>query len=155
MVPASGTQPERAFQLSIVTATFDDLDPSTLYGILRLRSLVFVVEQRSPYLDLDGRDLDPETRHCWIPHAGEIGAYLRIVTDGGELRRIGRVVTAPAVRGRGLAARLVRHALTLIVRPALLDAQSHLVGWYAALGFEPDGPEFLEDGIPHTPMRHP
>lgn len=116
---------------------------------------MFVVEQRCPYLDLDGRDLEPATRHCWILHAGVIGAYLRIVPDGGELRRIGRVVTAPSARGQGLAARLVRHALTLTARPALLDAQSNLVGWYAALGFEPVGPEFVEDGIPHTPMRHP
>ena len=28
-------------------------------------------------------------------------------------------------------------------------------GWYATLGFEVDGAEFLEDGIPHVPMRRP
>ena len=35
----------------------------------------------------------------------------------------------------------------------VLDAQSYLVGWYARFGFTPDGPEFVEDGIPHVPMR--
>ena len=35
----------------------------------------------------------------------------------------------------------------------VLDAQSPLAGWYATFGFEVDGPEFLEDGIPHLPMR--
>ncbi|RPI08061.1 MAG: GNAT family N-acetyltransferase, partial [Actinobacteria bacterium] len=24
---------------------------------------------------------------------------------------------------------------------------------YTSLGFQVDGPEFLDDGIPHTPMR--
>jgi ElaA protein len=35
----------------------------------------------------------------------------------------------------------------------VLDAQSYLVGWYERFGFAVTGPEFLEDGIPHTPMR--
>ena len=35
----------------------------------------------------------------------------------------------------------------------VLDAQAPLAGWYAAFGFVVDGPEFLEDGIPHVPMR--
>ena len=35
----------------------------------------------------------------------------------------------------------------------MLDAQSPLAGWYATFGFTVDGPEFLEDGIPHVPMR--
>jgi ElaA protein len=153
VVPAPGSEPERAVQLSIITATFADLDARTLYRILRLRNLIFVVEQRCAYLDLDGRDLEPETRHCWIPREGEVAAYLRVVTDEGRLSRIGRVVTAPEARGQGLAARLVHHALTFADRPVVLDAQSHLVAWYEALGFVADGPGFVEDGIPHTPMR--
>ena len=35
----------------------------------------------------------------------------------------------------------------------MLDAQSPLAGWYERFGFEVTGPEFLEDGIPHLPMR--
>ncbi len=38
-------------------------------------------------------------------------------------------------------------------RPCRLDAQSYLVRWYRRLGFEPCGEEFLDDGIPHVPMR--
>ena len=38
-------------------------------------------------------------------------------------------------------------------RDIVLSAQSPLAGWYAKFGFEADGEEFLEDGIPHTPMR--
>jgi len=37
----------------------------------------------------------------------------------------------------------------------VLDAQAPLVGWYRRFGFEPDGAEFVEDGISHLPMRRP
>ena len=38
-------------------------------------------------------------------------------------------------------------------RALVLDAQSHLADWYGRFGFTPDGDEFVEDGIPHVPMR--
>jgi ElaA protein len=43
-------------------------------------------------------------------------------------------------------------ALARCGRPVRIEAQSYLLGWYAAFGFAPCGPEYLEDGIPHTPM---
>lgn len=133
-------------------ASFRDLDTTTLYGILRLRSEVFVVEQKCAYNDPDGRDDEPGTRHLWFTRSSAIRAYLRILADDG-VERIGRVVTAPDARGNGLAGRLISEALRVIGnRPSVLDAQAHLAGFYAKFGFEPTGPEFLEDGIPHIPM---
>jgi ElaA protein len=35
----------------------------------------------------------------------------------------------------------------------VLDAQTHLTGWYGRFGFTVAGAGFVEDGIPHTPMR--
>jgi ElaA protein len=133
-------------------ASFRDLDVSTLYAILKLRSDVFVVEQKCVYADPDGRDTEPGTRHVWLSRGGEIVAYLRILDDG-DAERIGRVVTAPDARGTGLAGRLVDEALTVIGnRPSVLEAQAHLVPFYARYGYRPTGPEYLEDGIPHVPM---
>jgi ElaA protein len=133
--------------------SFRTIDIGTLYAILRLRSEVFVVEQECVYLDLDGRDDEPGTRHLWFERDGEIRAYLRVLRDG-DTERIGRVVTAKTARGAGLAGRLMTEALTIIGhRPSVLNGQAHLVGFYARYGFEPSGPEFLEDGIPHVPMR--
>ena len=133
-------------------ASFPDLDTTTLYAILKLRADVFVVEQQCFYADLDGRDTEPGTRHLWIARGGDILAYLRILNDG-DHERIGRVVTAPGARGAGHAQRLMTEALTVIGnRPSVLDAQAHLVGFYAKYGYAPTGPEFLEDGIPHIPM---
>ncbi len=134
-------------------APFEELEPLTAYRLWALRSQVFVVEQDCPYLDLDGRDLEPGARHLWIERGGVPVATLRLLEDGEGLR-IGRVATLVAHRGRGFAARLVRAALAEAgERPVVLDAQSHLVDWYVTLGFVPDGRGFVEDGIPHTPMR--
>jgi ElaA protein len=35
----------------------------------------------------------------------------------------------------------------------VLDAQSYLADWYERFGFRRDGEEYVEDGIPHVPMR--
>lgn len=148
--PGEGGQDALA---TIRCAAFADLPAATAYRLLALRQEVFVVEQDCPYLDLDGRDLEPDARHLWVEDSGVPVAYLRVLADPGALR-VGRVVTAPSARGRGLAAALVRRAVAGAGdRDVVLDAQSHLVAWYAGLGFAPDGPEFLEDGIPHRPMR--
>jgi ElaA protein len=143
-----------ADELTLHTATGPTIQAADLYAALRLRAAVFVVEQGCAYLDPDGHDLEPGTTHLWLTAAdGTLAAYVRLLTEPGGGHRIGRVVTEPAHRGARLAGRLIDHALTLADRPTVLDAQSHLVHVYARHGFAPDGPEFLDDGIPHTPMR--
>ncbi len=138
---------------TVQAAPFERLPGLTAYRIWALRSKVFVVEQACVYLDLDGRDTEPGATHLWVEDGGDVIATLRVLDEGDGLR-IGRVATAPSHRGRGLAAVLMRKALDLAAeRAVVLDAQSHLAGWYASLGFERSGPDFVEDGIPHTPMR--
>ncbi len=138
----------------IRSARFDELDARTLYRLLKLRVDVFVVEQKCPYPELDGRDLEPGTVHLWAEHAGELLGYLRILTEADGSARIGRVVTAGPARGQGVAGQLMERALAMIGdRVAVLDAQSYLVDWYTRLGFAPTGPAFAEDGIPHVPME--
>lgn len=131
---------------------FVDLDPGTLYAVLRLRVDVFVVEQNCPYPELDGRDLEPDAWHCWIDEGGEVIAYLRLLRDGPGWSRIGRVVTAPGARERGKATALLRHALELAGTPVVIHAQARLREWYAQFGFQPVGQEFMEDGMPHVRM---
>ncbi len=131
-----------------------DLDPPTLYRILRLRAEVFVVEQECVFNDLDGRDLEPSTEQCWIEQDGDVVATLRVIVEPDASRRIGRVAVRASFRRRGFAAALMRAALDIAGDQAVvLDAQSHLLGWYERLGFVVDGTDFIEDGIPHTPMR--
>ena len=133
-------------------AGFADLDAATLYDLLRLRSDVFVVEQECVYPDLDGRDTEPGTEHVWLADERGPYAYLRAMTDPDGVR-VGRVCTRRDARGRGAAARLVADVLGRTTGTVVLDAQNYLVGFYARFGFAVDGPEFVEDGIPHVPMR--
>jgi ElaA protein len=134
--------------------SFAALTPQQLYGILKLRSDVFVVEQSCVYPDIDDRDLEPDAQHLWIEDGDGVVAYLRVLSGPpAGTWRIGRVATAERARGEGHASVLVRRALAVTQGPVVLAAQSYLVDWYARLGFQVDGAEFLDDGIPHTPMR--
>ncbi|WP_232524760.1 GNAT family N-acetyltransferase [Nocardioides mangrovicus] len=139
--------------MRITSASFEELDLRTAYAVWRLRQQVFVVEQDCPYLDLDDRDQEPGTRHLLLHDGDQLAGYVRVLAEP-EAMRIGRVVLDPAFRGRGLADDLMRTAIEQTgERPVLLAAQAPLAGWYATFGFVVDGPGFLEDGIPHVPMR--
>ena len=137
----------------VTSRAFSDLTTLELHDILRLRGDVFVVEQQCVYPDIDGRDTEPMTLHHWISLEGTIAVYARTLAETDGATRIGRVVTAPRSRGTGLAARLVTHITDTAPGHVVLDAQSHLVGWYERLGYVVAGPEFDEDGIPHVPMH--
>lgn len=135
-------------------ASGDEISAPDLYALLRLRARVFVVEQDCAYLDPDGRDVETGTTHLWLTDGdGAVAACVRVLSEPGGGTQIGRVVTAPEHRGHRLAGQLIDHALTFATPPVFLKAQSHLVEVYGRHGFEPAGEEFLEDGIPHTPMR--
>lgn len=137
-------------------ARFDELSPRRLYDILRLRSDVFVVEQDCVFLDLDGRDHEPDAEHLWIDDDAGLAGCVRLLHEDGDRWSIGRVVTRPDARSRGVAATLVRAGLArldaLSCRRVDLGAQAHLADWYRTLGFEVSGEPYLEDGIPHVPM---
>ncbi|HEX3779067.1 MAG TPA: GNAT family N-acetyltransferase [Pseudonocardiaceae bacterium] len=140
-----------------------DLTPARLYALLRLRVEIFVVEQKCPYPELDGQDLDETTRHFWLESdavegraADEPIACLRLLEDRSGGFRIGRVCTIGAARGNGLSRRLMAAALAEVGdSPCTLDAQVRARGFYETFGFRPEGAEFLEDGIPHVTMRRP
>jgi ElaA protein len=135
------------------TARFAELTPFEVYALCRLRVDVFVVEQECPYPELDGRDVEPATVHLWAEVDGEVAATIRVLDDGAT-RAIGRVATAPAARGQGLAARLIEAGIAMCEGvPVTLGAQAHLKGWYERFGFRRSGPGYVEDGIPHVPMR--
>jgi ElaA protein len=138
--------------MEIQDRRFAELTAAEIHDILRLRIDVFVVEQECPYSEVDGRDVEDATRHVWQADDRGLTVYARLLDDGAA-RRIGRVVTRLDARKGGLAGVLVDHVIAASDGPWVLDAQSHLEDWYRARGFAPDGPEFIEDGIPHIPMR--
>ncbi|PNA07778.1 MULTISPECIES: GNAT family N-acetyltransferase [unclassified Pseudomonas] len=137
-----------------------DLGLEQLYAILKLRSEVFVVEQRCAYLDPDGQDLDGDTCHLMGWDDDQLVAYLRLLdpeSQGGDVV-IGRVLTAPAGRGKGLGHEMMEQALKQAQKrwpevPIYLSAQAHLQGYYGRYGFVVASEEYLEDDIPHIGMR--
>lgn len=140
---------------SFRSATLDRISPATLYRIVRLRTEVFVYEQGivcEP--ELDGLDLEPTTTLYWAEEDGDVVATLRVLADGSVVH-IGRVATAKRARGRGIAARLIETALDDFPQPTEIHAQAYLEEWYGRFGFERTGPNFLEAGIDHVPMRRP
>lgn len=137
-----------------------DLGKGQLYALLKLRSDVFVVEQKCAYPDLDGQDLEGDTHHLMGWEDDQLVAYLRLLdpqSQGGDVV-IGRVVTAPAGRGKGLGHKMMEQALKQAEKhwpqvPIYLSAQAHLQKYYGRYGFVVAGEEYLEDDIPHIGMR--
>ncbi len=137
---------------------FDALSLDDLYDALALRSRVFSVEQACAYQDPDGVD-----RQCWHllgrDGQGLLQAYLRGVDPGVKYAdaSIGRVVSAPELRGTGVGRRLVAEGLrrmdaTWPAQALRISAQAHLQRFYAGFGFVAEGSEYLEDDIPHMEM---
>lgn len=134
-------------------ARLADLDPLTLFALLRLRVDVFVVEQACAYPELDEVDADPRTEHLWVDDDGGPVATLRTYVDSDGTHHLGRVATSAAHRGRGYASALVEEALRRTgSRPVHIGAQTYLERWYERFGFRRSGADYLEDGIPHLPM---
>ncbi len=137
------------------------LRPIELLRIMRARQQVFVVEQDCPYLDADTADEHSWHLAAWL-EGGRLCAYARVVDPGVNYSEasIGRVITAKAIRGRGLGrelmGRAIRHASALYPGAAIrISAQSHLRAFYAGFGFEAEGDIYQEDGIPHIAMHRP
>ena len=129
------------------------------HDLLRLRIDVFVVEQNCPYPEIDGADAT--AIHLFATDMYDtIVAYARILPPGSDgLPHIGRVVVRSNERGKGIATELMERALLRVAElhgsmRSALAAQTHLEQFYAALGFERAGQDYMLDGIPHVDMIH-
>ena len=134
---------------------FAQLSAATLYELLRFRQAIFVVEQASPYADLDG--LDQSAWHLLLRVDGGLAGYARLVPSP---LRIGRVAVAAELRRQAFGRRLMEEALLFCRahypgQPVMLTAQAHLVPFYRGYGFEPTGEPFDDFGVAHVDMRLP
>ncbi|WP_164014583.1 GNAT family N-acetyltransferase [Pyxidicoccus trucidator] len=142
--------------------SFPELTLDELYALLALRQEVFVVEQRSIYQDVDG--LDAESLHLLAYEDADgapyLAGYLRILPPGLKFpgaSSLGRVVTSPRARRRGLGRELVERGLARLDAhfPAAdirISAQHYLQRFYEDFGFHAEGDVYDEDGIPHIEM---
>ncbi|MBV9200201.1 MAG: GNAT family N-acetyltransferase [Alphaproteobacteria bacterium] len=136
---------------------FQTLTAERLYQVLRFRQAIFVVEQSSPYPDLDG--LDQNAQHLLLLSEGELAGYLRLLpTSCPRLIRIGRVAVAEHRRRGGLGRVLMREALRRCrgdypYCDIALGAQTHLIPFYASFGFAVSSEPYDDFDIQHVEMR--
>lgn len=101
--------------------------------------------------EIDG--LDGECRHylAFADGAAVATARTRLLADG--MAKIERVAVRLPWRRRGIGRALMEHVIAdLGPVPITLNAQLHTVGFYAGLGFVPEGEVFEEAGIDHLRM---
>ena len=117
-----------------------------------IRFAVFVEEQGVPHeIELD--DMDERCEHAVAFEGSTAVATGRLLPDG----HIGRMAGLKAWRGRGIGAkilaRLLERARSRGDREVALSAQVHAMAFYRSHGFEEEGTDYLEAGIPHRHMR--
>jgi ElaA protein len=149
--------PTEGPEIRVTARSLPELGPLDVHALYKLRVDVFVAEQDCPYAEIDEVDADPDTTHLLARGPGqgptELAATLRVYGTEGVMH-LGRVCTAPEWRGQGIAAHLIRMGLALCGdHPVEIGAQSHLEQWYARFGFVRSGPDYLDERIPHVPMR--
>lgn len=136
---------------------FEELSTSELYGLLRLREQVFIIEQNCIYPDLDNKD--QKAIHVLGCKNEEVIAYSRIFKPGDyfDTASIGRVVVAQHVRKTKLGFRLMQKSIEEVKKQfnedsITISAQCYLIEFYKSLGFVPVREKYLEDDIPHIRM---
>lgn len=136
--------------------TFEELSNRELYEILKLRSEVFLVEQKITCLDLDG--VDYESLHCFLDDGQRVFACMRVYfhEEDKSTARIGRVATIHHNKGYGR--RLFEQAIPVIKEKMgcsrlYIHAQKYAVGFYQKCGgFKVASGDFTEDGVIHVEM---
>ena len=137
--------------------TFKELTTLQLYEILKLRSEIFVVEQKCVYQDIDNKD--QKAYHLFLEENNIILAYTRLFKPNDYYKEasIGRVVVNNTKRGTGLGHKLIDKSILQIEKiigkvTIKIGAQTYLKSFYEKHGFEKISEEYLEDGIPHIHM---
>jgi predicted GNAT family N-acyltransferase len=120
-----------------------------------LRRTVFIEEQGVSEAD-EVDDRDDDAVHLLLAEDGVPMGSARLLIGDGYVK-IGRVCVLATARGRGYGAALIRAAVEVArtlpgATQARLGAQTHAIGFYAALGFVAQGPEFMDAGIAHQEM---
>lgn len=138
--------------MRIVVKGFDQVTNRELYEILRLRVDVFIVEQKCPYPEIDGKDY--KAIHIYLEKEGEILAYARVYEEGGEIH-LGRVVAKE--RRKGHATLILKEAIRAArekyqAKTITIEAQTYAKKLYEKVGFVEDSEVFLLDGIEHVKM---
>lgn len=137
-----------------------------LQDALVVRRTVFIEGQGVPEeRELDG--LDKGAQH-YVGYLGSVpvavartrAIYPATDNQGSHDIKIERVGVLPDHRGQGFGGQIMRFILDQLpgqplVRNAILESQTHALGFYEDLGFIPTGRVFQDASIPHKKMYLP
>lgn len=139
--------------------SFVELTTIQLYELLKLRVDVFVVEQKCPYPELDGKDHQKDVYHLLGYKGDQLVACTRLLPKGVSYPSvsIGRVAISADHRGGGIGHRLLEESLrtceSLWPNESIeIGAQEYLAAFYERHGFVRTSDMYLEDDIPHIDM---
>lgn len=120
-------------------------------AIAAVRREVFIEEQGVP----EAMEWEAQDARCqwFVAQMGdEVIGTARLLPEG----RIGRMAVRREFRGQGVGSALLRAVLVAARDAGLenvrLSAQTHAIPFYARHAFQPEGPEYLDAGIPHRTM---
>jgi ElaA protein len=136
---------------------FEEFACEELYAVLALRQNVLVVEQASPYPDLDF--VDQAADHLLVTDNETLIGYARCHAPlaGSACASFGRVVVAQQYRGKGLGKELISRVIARLAEgpgpDILIGAQLYLEEFYADFGFTRDGESYDDVGVAHIKMR--
>jgi ElaA protein len=137
---------------------FDDLSPIEVYQILQVRNEVFILEQTCYYQDIDDKDL--KCFHLMLIENEALIGYARLLPKGisyDNYASIGRVLIKKEYRQKDYGKQLMHKAIAFCdaqFRCTIkIGAQQYLEKFYTELGFATCGDMYLEDEIPHLPMK--
>lgn len=143
--------------------TFNELNISELYEIVKARYEVFACEQEIT-CENDFDDKDKECIHLFVidneNRSEKVVGYCRLLPPGLSYddASIGRVLVLKEHRGKGLAREMMIKAINEIeknykVNKITLSAQCYIKELYKSVGFKEVSEQYEEAGIPHVKMK--
>lgn len=140
--------------MNTIIKPFDKLTTQELFNIYKLRVVVFVVEQKCPYHEVD--DIYLESHHIYLQQGKDILAYCRLYKQN-DAYHIGRVIAATKRKGYGT--QIMKTAIEfagqeLHADSVIIEAQTYAKNFYEKLGFIQTSEPFDEDGIEHIQMKY-
>jgi len=141
---------------------FNEMKKPIVDSMLKLRHEVFTVEEGRVGLDND--DIDHISHHLCIVAENSVVACLRLYRlqnnrSESPVYKIGRFCVSKEYRQKKIGRKMI--SMALLKGQSLggdhvefsVESQVYLASLYQSLGFQGDGDPYVDDDVPHIPMR--
>lgn len=145
--------------MEITIKKFKDLTLFELYEILRVRTDIFVFEQKNYTQELDYKD--QKSHHFFIKEEDRVIAYLRILGKGVCYSdvSIDKLLVDKGYRGNGLARKLMLSSISFIEgnmneSKIKIEPPAFLKNFYLELGFIQVSDVYTKNNMAYIEMIH-